>query len=117
MRRRRGLLSAESIRRRLSGTASCVTLARSLVENAASIANMKFIDFDFLLERMVGLEQAAFLEFEEAMRDRIVGWLREIGLSEEEVVTETPRCLLGLGILAVQRRREIKSGRFLVWCR
>ena len=78
---------------------------------------MKLIDFDFPLERMVSLEQAAFVEFEEGLRDRIVGWLREIGLTEAEVSKETPRCLFALGILAVQRRREIAPGRFLVWCR
>src|SRR5579862_4380094 len=77
---------------------------------------MQPIDLDKLLDRMTDLEQAAFSEFEEIMRDIIAGWLREFYFSERLVATETPRCLLALGIMAVRRRDEIKQGDVLAWC-
>jgi hypothetical protein len=78
---------------------------------------MKPIDLDPLLDRMARLEQAAFGEFEEFMRDVIAGWLEEFGFSLRLVATETPRCLLALGVMVVRRRAEIKPGDALHWCR
>lgn len=78
---------------------------------------MDFTDFDFLLQRMALLEQAAFAEFEDALHAIVPDWLREWGLAEEEVERETPACLLALAVLVVQRRAEIKDGRVLVWLR
>lgn len=78
---------------------------------------MKPINLDLLLDRMTRLEQAAFGEFEDFMRDMIAGWLREFGFSPRLVATETPRCLLALGVMVVRRRAEIKPGAVLLWCR
>jgi hypothetical protein len=78
---------------------------------------MKPIDLDRLLDRMTRLEQAAFGEFEDFMRDIIAGWLRVFGFPARLVATETPRCLLALGVMVVRRRAEIKPGTVLPWCR
>jgi hypothetical protein len=78
---------------------------------------MNFIDFDYLLQRMACLEQAAFTEFEDALRDLVCDWLRECGLAEEKIVREAPGCLLALAVLIVQRRTEIEDGRVLIWLR
>jgi hypothetical protein len=67
--------------------------------------------------RMTRLEQAAFGEFEDFMRDIIAGWLRVFGFPARLVATETPRCLLALGVMVVRRRAEIKPGTVLPWCR
>ena len=78
---------------------------------------MNFIDFDYLLQRMVLLEHAAFEEFDDVFRDAVANWLREFGLAETDVARETPNCLLALGVMVVQRRAEIEKGRALVWLR
>ena len=78
---------------------------------------MNFIDFDNLLYRMATLEQAAFLEFEDSMRDIVMRWLLECGLTEAAAIRETPNCLLALAVMVVQRRTEIENGRVLTWLR
>ena len=78
---------------------------------------MKPINLDLLLDRMTCLEQAAFSGFEDFMRDIIAGWLKGFDFSARMVATETPRCLLALGVMVVRRRSEIKPGNVLPWCR
>lgn len=78
---------------------------------------MNFIDFDYLLQQMALLEQAAFTEFDDALRDLVSDWLREWGMAEAEVEREVPSCLLALAVLVVQRRAEIENGRVLAWLR
>ena len=65
---------------------------------------------------MANLEQSAFGDFEDIMRDMVAEWLREYGFSEQLVALETPRCLLSLGIMVVRRRNEIKTGKAFSWC-
>ena len=79
-------------------------------------AFMILMDFDPLLRRMVSLEHAAFVDFDDSMRDAVARWLIESGVPEAQIAMETPRCLLALGIMIVQRRSEIEPGRFLLWC-
>ncbi len=78
---------------------------------------MSFIDFDYLLQRMALLDQAAFEEFDDVLRDVIAHWLGEFGLAEAEIAIETPNCLLALGVMVVQRHAELEKGRCLVWLR
>ena len=77
---------------------------------------MTIIDYDFLVWRMSLWEEQAFVEFDEAMRDLLVEWLRGFGLSDPAIAIECPRCLLELGILVVSRRGEIAPGHLLTWC-
>jgi hypothetical protein len=78
---------------------------------------MKTINFDSLLARMTAWEQAAFAEFDDGLRDRLAEWFRGWGLTEAQINNETPRCLLALGVMVVQRRAEIEPGCTLAWLR
>ncbi len=89
-----------------------VTQTRCSVEKTPT---MNFIDFDCLLERMVHHEPEAFAEFDNGLRDIVVNWLRGFGKTEAELVSETPRVLLTLGIIVVQHHAEVQHGRVLAW--
>jgi hypothetical protein len=78
---------------------------------------MNIIDFDDLLIRMGTLEQAAFSEFEDATHHILATWMKELGLSDAIITEAMPSCLLALGVLAFQRRAEIRQGRVLMWLR
>ena len=78
---------------------------------------MKTVNFDSLLVRMAAWEQAAFAEFDDGLRDLLAEWFRKWGLTETQIRDETPRCLLALGVMVVQRRTEIEPGCTLTWLR
>ena len=75
------------------------------------------INLDSLVARMPALEHAAFVEFDQAVREPLLRWLGEFGLTQPQIEADTPRYLLELGILVVVRRAEIEPGRVLSWLR
>lgn len=78
---------------------------------------MKNIDFDVLIDGVVASDPDMVADFTDAMAEILPRWLREFRLSEAEVTSETPGCLLSLILLIVERRAEIQSGRVLLWLR
>ena len=78
---------------------------------------MKIIyDYTELLTRMAAYDESAFVEFESHMCEEIMRWLTDFGFDSKTVENETPRCLLELIVLVVERRAEIHNHGFLQWC-
>jgi hypothetical protein len=123
------LIPILSITCRLSSTLSLAAgsegerLCPNLAGNEAALCKieanitMNYIDHDRLRQQMARQKPDSFIEFADAVLVHLPGWLRQFGLTDEEIAREVPKCLLALAILVVQRRAEIKEGHVLDWLR
>ena len=73
------------------------------------------IDYDETLNLMKRLDRRGFEAFNNAFRNVILDWCRDVGFGESRARRETERCLFELSIMAVLRADEIQPGRLKQW--